>query len=222
MVLEGIPLTQPPSPKSFMAESHSWIIVEDGRPCDPTYSGAPVTSSMLTCMGNLDVHVGGSDAPVPVVDTREPMAQSEELADGFASASVDNTSLSVLAVSELICSAAPTPSLCEEDGSAKSDDAESSTCDPPMMLEGEPLGDIPIKHAVEELLKEPPKRSFWGRPLATIAVLIASHAVALVIGMVIGRHTHTSPVPAANEGGEMLARRFSSGATGYHARLCLA
>jgi len=63
--------------------------------------------------------------------------------------------------------------------------------------------------------------SGWGRPLAVVAVLLASHAAALLLGIMIGRH-HTSSSESILVHGATLARRFSSGPFGTHARLCMA
>jgi len=57
----------------------------------------------------------------------------------------------------------------------------------------------------------------WGRPLALVAVLLASHAAVLLLGVVIGRQQQAA---SADRGGDaMLIRRFSSGPQGIHARL---
>jgi len=55
----------------------------------------------------------------------------------------------------------------------------------------------------------------WSRPLAVVVVLVATHAATLLLGVVLGRSTHST----AAEGTECLARRFSSGPYGSHARL---
>ena len=54
----------------------------------------------------------------------------------------------------------------------------------------------------------------WRRPLAICAALLASHFGVLMLGIYIGRQ----------QGPELtcLARRFSSGPTGWHSRLCAA
>jgi hypothetical protein len=57
----------------------------------------------------------------------------------------------------------------------------------------------------------------WGRPLAIVAVLLASHAAVLLLGVAIGRQQHATASTQSTE--PMLIRRFSSGPTGVHARL---
>ena len=66
----------------------------------------------------------------------------------------------------------------------------------------------------------------YGRPFAIALALLASHAVVLYVGIHLGKAaantaplSHSSGTPA-NGGG--LARRFSSGSAGQHARLCMA
>lgn len=54
----------------------------------------------------------------------------------------------------------------------------------------------------------------WSRPLAIVAVLVATHAATLMLGVVLGRQTAIEP-----KAEECLARRFSSGPYGNHARL---
>lgn len=70
-------------------------------------------------------------------------------------------------------------------------------------------------------------RSAWGKPLAVVAVLIASHAAVLLLGVVIGRRLADSATSVSSSASSQtptcsLPRRFSSGATGMHSRLCLA
>ena len=61
----------------------------------------------------------------------------------------------------------------------------------------------------------------WARPLALVAVLLASHAACLLLGVAIGKAQ--SKVEASSAAGDVyLARRFSSGGSGTHARLCMA
>ena len=61
----------------------------------------------------------------------------------------------------------------------------------------------------------------WGRPLTLAAVLIASHAVALLVGVALGRHLEQQWKASSQTCGDaFLTRRFSSGAGGQHARLC--
>lgn len=63
----------------------------------------------------------------------------------------------------------------------------------------------------------------WARPLALVAVILASHAACLLLGVAIGKATARSDAgghAAVND--TYLTRRFSSGATGAHARLCVA
>ncbi|KAL1514976.1 hypothetical protein AB1Y20_004051 [Prymnesium parvum] len=69
-----------------------------------------------------------------------------------------------------------------------------------------------------------PRPLTWARylasqPLAFVAVLLASHAAAFLLGLAMGRGGPgvERRVPADY----MLQRRFSSGPYGYHARLCL-
>ena len=64
--------------------------------------------------------------------------------------------------------------------------------------------------------------SLWGKPLAMVAVLIASHAAVLLFGVVIGRRLSEAASVCPSGTCSNLTRRFSSGATGMHARLCLA
>uniref|UniRef100_A0A6U7GJ49 Uncharacterized protein n=1 Tax=Haptolina brevifila TaxID=156173 RepID=A0A6U7GJ49_9EUKA len=54
----------------------------------------------------------------------------------------------------------------------------------------------------------------WSRPLAMVAVLVATHAAAFLLGVVLGRHQAAEPKTE-----ECLTRRFSSGPYGNHARL---
>lgn len=66
----------------------------------------------------------------------------------------------------------------------------------------------------------------WSRPLAIAAVLLASHAAALMVGIAIGRQLQLcssahSSAAAASAQDVYLTRRFSSGASGQHARLCM-
>ena len=62
--------------------------------------------------------------------------------------------------------------------------------------------------------------SFWGRPLALVAVLLASHAAALLLGAVLGAKHQAACQSSYAGGGDMcLTRRFSSGPYGTHARL---
>jgi hypothetical protein len=63
----------------------------------------------------------------------------------------------------------------------------------------------------------PPSLVPWGRPLAIVAVLLASHAAVLLLGVAIGRQQHATASTQSTE--PMLIRRFSSGPTGVHARL---
>lgn len=56
----------------------------------------------------------------------------------------------------------------------------------------------------------------WSRPLAVVAVLLASHAAAMFFGVYIGGKLQAAT--AANDS-LMLMRRFSSGPCGTHARL---
>lgn len=56
----------------------------------------------------------------------------------------------------------------------------------------------------------------WGRPLALVAVLLASHAAVLLLGVAIGRQQQAY---AGHSAEPMLIRRFSSGPQGTHARL---
>ena len=57
----------------------------------------------------------------------------------------------------------------------------------------------------------------WAKPIAIVAVLIASHAVVLMIGVHLGKQMTPQP-----RNDVYLTRRFSSGASGAHARLCMA
>lgn len=62
-------------------------------------------------------------------------------------------------------------------------------------------------------------RYISAQPLALVAVLIASHAAALFLGLAIGRGTPGQERRIPTE--YILTRRFSSGPYGYHARLCI-
>ena len=57
------------------------------------------------------------------------------------------------------------------------------------------------------------------RPLPLVAVLLASHAAAVLLGVVIGRAVPAHVNAALVESNICLARRFSSGPYGTHARL---
>ena len=71
------------------------------------------------------------------------------------------------------------------------------------------------------------RTSAWGRPLALVTAMLASHAAMLLLGIAIGRRiasvTDASPagfnVTSSACG---LSRRFSSGPGGMHSRLCYA
>ena len=61
----------------------------------------------------------------------------------------------------------------------------------------------------------------WGRPLAILTLLVASHTAVLLIGMHVGRQMNGSTGRGVASGQDaFLTRRFSSGASGIHARLC--
>jgi len=60
----------------------------------------------------------------------------------------------------------------------------------------------------------PTASPLWSRPLAIVAVLVATHAATLLLGVVLGRQHAAEPKTE-----ECLARRFSSGPYGNHARL---
>jgi len=62
-------------------------------------------------------------------------------------------------------------------------------------------------------------RYIGAQPLAIVAVLIASHAAAFLLGLAVGRGGPSTERRSAPDC--MLARRFSSGPYGYHARMCL-
>ena len=64
----------------------------------------------------------------------------------------------------------------------------------------------------------------WARPFAVVAILVASHAACLLIGCAIGKAQSRieSATASAAADGAYLARRFSSGACGAHARICAA
>ena len=64
----------------------------------------------------------------------------------------------------------------------------------------------------------------WARPLALVAVLFASHAACLLIGVALGKaqSKEASAASAPETSSAFLTRRFSSGAGGTHARLCVA
>jgi len=63
----------------------------------------------------------------------------------------------------------------------------------------------------------------WARPLAIVAVLVASHAACILLGVALGKAAQSKEVScAAAAEGAYLTRRFSSGAGGTHARLCMA
>lgn len=69
-----------------------------------------------------------------------------------------------------------------------------------------------------------PRPLTWARyistqPLALVAVLLASHAAAFLLGLAIGRGSQGMDRRAATDCA--LQRRFSSGPYGYHARLCV-
>ena len=69
--------------------------------------------------------------------------------------------------------------------------------------------------------------SAWGyltsQPMALVAVLIASHAAAFLLGLAIGRSERGGGIGSAATAASdyMLQRRFSSGPFGVHARLCM-
>uniref|UniRef100_A0A6T0AUV6 Uncharacterized protein n=2 Tax=Chrysotila carterae TaxID=13221 RepID=A0A6T0AUV6_CHRCT len=75
-------------------------------------------------------------------------------------------------------------------------------------------GQEPSKEFIRQLLR----RSGWRTPLTVVAMLIASHTAAVLVGVLLGRQQNV----VIAEQGAMLARRFSSGADGMHARLCFA
>ena len=62
----------------------------------------------------------------------------------------------------------------------------------------------------------------WARPLALVAVLLASHAACVLLGVALGKAQSKCSADAAPESSAYLTRRFSSGAAGTHARLCVA
>ena len=67
----------------------------------------------------------------------------------------------------------------------------------------------------------------WGKPIVFMAVLVASHTAALLLGMRIGKLLTTTPSSMATESmcsikDPFLARRFSSSALGQQARVCAA
>ena len=59
--------------------------------------------------------------------------------------------------------------------------------------------------------------------MALVAVLIASHAAAFLLGLAIGRSERGGGIGSAATAASdyMLQRRFSSGPFGVHARLCM-
>jgi len=69
------------------------------------------------------------------------------------------------------------------------------------------------------------RRSLRARPTLVLASLIASHAAVLLVGVFLGHHMairSSSSEQSFNDSCSMLVRRFSSGPTGMHARLCSA
>lgn len=58
----------------------------------------------------------------------------------------------------------------------------------------------------------------WSRPLALVAILLASHAAAFFLGLAIGRRTEGAAVPFVDS---ILVRRYSSGPAGMYSRLCM-
>ena len=62
----------------------------------------------------------------------------------------------------------------------------------------------------------------WGRPLTIAAVLLVSHAAAVLIGVALGQRQSSSPSGSAPsvDTAQLSRSRYSSNASGVHARFC--
>lgn len=238
----------PPSPSgtaSFSAETHSWILVEDAP--TPPEGLTPAAShetvgdaarrepTASSCSDTADAAEGDEDeAHTPST----PPAEEDEL-------------ISALAVSEVLASTWPLPLTTSSGMMVK---AAGAACDASDAAAGEAEGQLaascgadraPVSFDLGPLDLDPvfcsapakqllldggalekARQQLFRRPLVMMAVLIASHAAALLIGVYIGQQLSAPPAPeestATFGNGTYLARRFSSGPTGMHARLCAA
>lgn len=125
------------------------------------------------------------------------------------SARAEARKLGALAFPPIAADAAPAKGSCAADAPPAAAEEESDSESDTDLLDDilEPL--VPCLQA-------------WVRPLALVAVLVASHAACLLIGVALGKAQSSQSSCAAAAEGAYLTRRFSSGPSGTHARLCMA
>ena len=195
--------SEPTASPSFQPELHSWILIPE----------SPTSYSNASHSFTNDDYYGATAASEEASDTSCVTAQSMILArDEKGEAATSPVLSPALSVGELATStellnptwplALPRPWLGSSIQSP-SPDAESSDYD---------TTDSSVTDSAVEA-DSPGHLIGWGRPLAFFAALLASHVGVLLLGMYLGSKQHEHAY---------FARRFSSGASGYHSRLCMA
>jgi len=216
----------------FIAEAHSWILVDDelftGAPLDAQHHLMPSsTRSSSPCQGSQDEL--SSNASALSEATSDALALSEILSSAVWPAPISdeplhtpfntNDSCSTAAApacAKMVTSESPymnaTPACVKLAVATQASQAERSYAD----------AACSPRELAEE--KQPLKRTSWRGTLTLASVLLASHTAVLLIGMIIGRQQSAALSEAEQAAIQSVtfARRFSSGADGVHARLCLA
>ena len=216
--------------RSFDAATHSWILVPESTGTPWITDGvendrAPEPASMSSSRAGADVAMH-PEATHPS-GVGEATGLVESILGPASRLSPDEALAAPAPASSPVLPSSPDPAKEPFGGSAEvlgqvsemllamSDVVTANAGRSPS-----PISDAPAKPVLvardDDALAKP---LLWERPhLALVAVLIASHAAALLIGVAIGR-SYTSP-PAV-ENASQFNRRFSSGPSGMHARLCM-
>lgn len=237
---------------TFSPEAHSWIMVpdadvplpvpgnHDGAPSLPLAteeaavaasallplpSSTPASPTMLRETGDIVASLAVSEIlsaesawPLPLSQTSPPLPLS------CCDASYDEPTASTTYASERAAEARklgalaypPTDSQmggCKAPGKVGQEGLTSSGT-----VGSETESEADMLDLIDPLLCS---LQTWARPLALVAVLVASHAACILLGVALGK-AQSKEASLTMDSAPQLARRFSSGASGTHARLCVA